>query len=112
VESGRERATLPCANEVACLALDQGRPLAACGDRAGNVYIAEFVGVEYGPLVATAVDLGTGAAVRCPACLEYLPLEDGALGQVVACPRPRCNGRIRVNSFVVGTPQPERRSAL
>jgi hypothetical protein len=106
VASREERATLPCASAALCVALDGRRPLAACGDGAGNVYLAEFAGIEYGPIVVTAVDRNGGPTVRCAACLEYAPLEEGWLGEVVACPRDGCEGRMHINPFVVQRTRP------
>jgi WD40 repeat protein len=105
VASGRQWGTLPCADAVRCLALDGRRPLAACGDWAGNVYIAELAGIKYSPIVVTAVDRGSGPIVRCPACFEQLPLEEGWLGQVVDCPQRGCDSRMRINPFIVGPPR-------
>jgi hypothetical protein len=53
----------------------------------------------------TAADFGQEPTVRCPACLEHLPLEEDWLGQVIDCPRAGCEGRIRVNLFIAGPPQ-------
>jgi hypothetical protein len=62
------------------------------------------VNIQYGPIIVTAVDFGEGPAVRCPACFEQLPLGEGWLGQEIDCPRPGCEGRMRVNPFIVGPP--------
>lgn len=70
------------------------------------------MGIEYGPIIVTALDLGAGPVVRCPFCLEHLPLEEGWLGQVIDCPRPGCNGRMRLNPFVVRRPGRAPRWAL
>jgi hypothetical protein len=105
VENGEKRAVLPCAGEARCVALDPRRPLAAYGDSAGGVHLVELVGVEYGPLIVTAVDRGRTLTVRCPECLEHQPLEERRLGQVVDCERPSCEGRMRVNPFVIDRPQ-------
>ena len=47
--------------------------------------------------------------VRRVFCLEYLPLEEGWLGKVVDCPRPGCDGRMRVNRFIAGPPKTRHR---
>jgi len=99
-ETGQERATLPFPGGVTSIALHTSRPFAACGDIAGGVYLVELGGIQYGPIVVTAVDFGQGPTVRCPACLQHLPLEEGWLGQEIACSRPGCDGRMRVNPFV------------
>jgi hypothetical protein len=83
--------------------------LAAAGDAGGGLYLTDFVGIEYGPIVVTAVDLGSGPAVRCPICLAHLPLEEGWLGEEVECPEPGCEGRMRVNTVVVERSRKRRR---
>lgn len=109
---GRELVVLPLAAALGRVAFDARLPLAACGDDGGNVYPVELVGVGHGPIVVTAVDRGGGATIRCPACLEPLPLEEGWLGQVIECPRPDCEGRMRVNPLVVRRPLRRCRLAL
>lgn len=105
VETGEERASLPLSGSVQCVALDPRRPFAACGGVGGDVYLIDLVGIEYGTIIVTAVDLGNRRVVHCPACLEYLPLEEAWLGQVIDCPRLGCDGHMRVNPFVVGRPR-------
>jgi WD40 repeat protein len=98
--TGEERATLPLLGSGCTLALHQWRPFAACGDVGGGVYLTDLVGIEYGPVVVTAVDLGKRSvpAVRCPKCLQAQPLVDAWLGHVIGC--PSCGLWIRVNPFI------------
>jgi hypothetical protein len=98
--SGEVLLTLPLLGSCVSVAHHPRQPLAACGDAGGGVYLAELVGVEQGPILVTAVDSGSGALVRCPGCLEFLPLKKEWLGRETECPRPGCNGRLRVNPFV------------
>jgi hypothetical protein len=70
------------------------------GDHGGNIYFVELVGIECGPIIVTAVDFRDGPKVRCPFCLEYVPLEEGWPGQVINCPQPAYAGRLRVNPFI------------
>lgn len=106
-----EWATIPLPGEVTSMAVHPLRPLAVCGDIGGNVYLIQFVGIQYGPIIVTALDLGNGPAVRCPACFEQLPFEEGWLGQEITCPRSGCDGRMRVNPFVTRMRSPKRESS-
>jgi len=103
-KTGKERATISLLGNLHCVALHSQRPLAACGDYGGNVYFLNLIGFDYKPFIVTAVNLGNGHEVRCPACLTYLPLKKDWLGQEIACREPGCDGRMRVNPFVIGSP--------
>ena len=103
--TGQERATLSLPDYLFRVALDRHWPFTACAGGAGGPYVIDLVGIQYGPIVATAADFGQGPTVRCPACLQDLPLEEGWLGQEITCPRPGCDRHMRVNPFVVGPPQ-------
>ena len=100
--TGGERATLPLLGEGTCAALNPWRPFAVCGDSGGNVYLMDLVGIEYGPIVVTAVDhgIGAGPALRCPKCFRLHPLVGAWLGRVIDCPTPDCGLSLRVNPFV------------
>lgn len=98
--TGRERASLPLLSTGMCVTAHPTRTTATCGDAGGNFNIADLVGVEYGPIIVTALDLAGELAVRCPACFQQSPIGTDRLGQEVACPRASCDGRMRVNPFV------------
>lgn len=100
--TGTPLITIPLLGNLPCVALHPSAPFVACGDSGGNVYFLDLVGIEYGPIIVTASDGSDGPSVRCPACLEYLPLEEDWLGQVIDCSRSGCDGHMRVNPFVVG----------
>ncbi len=100
-EGATSLATLPLLGDRISVALHPRLPLAACGDSGGGVYVVELVGIEYGPIIVTAVDLGSGPAVRCPCCLLFLPPQESWLGQEIICPEDGCATRMRVNPFVV-----------
>jgi hypothetical protein len=106
--TGAERATIALLGIVGCIVLHPSVPMAVCGDLGGNLYLIDLVGIEYGPIIVTAADEEEGRTVRCPICHERLPLEAARLGQVVDCPRPGCDGLMRVNTFVTTLPSPER----
>jgi WD40 repeat protein len=99
LETGAETASLPLAGPVMSVAVHPARPLVACGDRGGSVMVAELIGIEYGPLVVTAIDHGQGPVLRCPACQGEHPLDEAWLGQVIDC-RAGCGTRLCVNPFV------------
>ncbi|MEE8347111.1 MAG: hypothetical protein V3S20_07175 [Dehalococcoidia bacterium] len=100
VATGRERASLPLLGYGRSVAAHPTRTIATCGDTGGNLYVADLVGVEYGPIIVTAVDQAGELAVRCPACFQQSPIGMDRLGREVACPRPSCDDRMRVNPFV------------
>ena len=100
VETGQVNAGIVLPGGIECLGFHPWRPLLACGDAGGSVYIVDLMGIEYGPIIVTAVDSGAGPRVHCPACRTLLPLQEDWLGQVVSCPQPGREGRMRVNPFV------------
>ena len=100
-EIGSELCVLVLGAMVESVTFHPWRPRVACGDSGGNVHLLDVVGMEYGPLVVTAVQRGGTVMIRCPACHHELPLEEARLGQEMACPERGCPGRMRVNSFVL-----------
>ncbi len=108
-ETGDCVATLALLGDAHAAAHHPHRASVACGDRGGSVYLVDLVGVPLGPLVVTAVDLGNGPAVRCPACLEPHPLQEAWLGREVDCPGRACDARLRVNPFIAGRRVPGRK---
>jgi len=97
---GGECAMLALPASLTCLAIHPWRPFAVCGDAIGNVYQAAVVGVEYGPIFATAIRSGNGLILHCPSCRYSFPLKPDCLGQPTVCPQPGCGRSIHVNSFV------------
>jgi hypothetical protein len=59
------------------------------------------VGISYGPIIVTAHERSGTLTVRCPACFEWHPIERGQLGQIITCPSPGCETRLRINPFVL-----------
>jgi hypothetical protein len=102
---GQALATLPLLTAATSVALHPWLPMAVCGDAAGTIYLIDLVGIGYGPIIVTAVDLGSGPAVRCPRCLKYLPLQESWLGREIDCPGQNCEARMRVNPFVAASYQ-------
>jgi hypothetical protein len=78
-----------------------GRPRSR-RDAGGSVYLVDLVGITLGPLEVTAIDLGNGPAVSCPACLKRHALQETWLGRELECPGTACNARLRVNPFIAG----------
>jgi WD40 repeat protein len=101
IDAAKELATVPLQGELGCVALHPYLPLAACGDRRGNFHLLDLYSIGYGPIVVTAADQGGGLAVHCPACRQQHRLDDARLGEVIHCPTPSCDLRLRVNSFVL-----------
>jgi len=99
VKTYKERATIPLPGNALCLAL--AGTLAAVGDGGGNVHILNMF-IEYGPAIVTATDCGQGYVVRCPGCLELIPLQKESLGRETTCPREGCGTEMKVNPFVAG----------
>lgn len=98
---GGELARLPTLGQVTALSMHAWLPLVACGDRGGNFYLLEPVGLEPGPVIVTAVDDGGGAVVvRCPRCRGAHPLQREWPGRAIAC--PACALELRVTPFVAG----------
>jgi hypothetical protein len=82
------------------VALHPCLPLGACGDRTGALYLIDLVGIEYGPIIVTAVDGGGGPGLRCPKCFQVHRLQKVWLGEVINCPTDGCGLRLQVNSFM------------
>jgi len=100
---GTEIAAIPLAGQLRCVALHPSRPLVWCGDPGGALHLVEPLPIVYGPIIVTAIDGGRGPVVPCAYCIEVWPLGEEWLGQAVDC--PRCQGRMRVNSFIAGPPK-------
>jgi WD40 repeat protein len=100
--TGEERATLPLLGPAHCVVLHPWQPVAVCGDGGGNVYLVDLVGIDYGPIVVTAVDLSkrAGPVLRCPKCLMLHTLNDAWVGAVIDCPTSGCGLSLRVNPFI------------
>ena len=98
--SGRELVIIPFLGDMSSVATHPWLPRAVCGDVTGGVHLVDLLGIEYGPIIVTALKRGSALIVRCPSCHEELPLEQNWLGQVVDCPRPGCGGYMRINPFV------------
>jgi len=99
-ETGECLATLPLLGDATAAAHHPYQASVACGDRGGSVYLVDLFGITVGPLVVTAVDLGSGPGVRCPVCFERHPLQEAWLGRELDCPGGTCHARWRVNPCV------------
>ncbi len=103
--TGLERASLPLLGALRGLALHPWSPFAACGEDGGMLYMVDLMGIEYGPLIVTAVDCGSGPALCCPVCRHTFQLRNDWLGREITCPNPDCSTPLQVNPFVAGRPQ-------
>ncbi len=52
------------------------------------------------PLILTAQQRGNELTVYCPACNQTSVIEPGQLDQVITCPQPNCNRKLKLNPFV------------
>jgi hypothetical protein len=102
--TGAERTSTVLSDDLTCVALHPHKPLAICGDIGGELHAVDLVGVSYGPIIVTPLDMGEGPVVRCPECSKLLPLQEEWLGKTITCPERGCNGKLRVNPFTVGPP--------
>ena len=105
VKTGYVQTEFILLGSIQSLSFHPWKPVLACRDVGGSVYIVELMGTAYGPIIVTAVELGKGAVMRCPACLQRLPLKKAWLGQVISCPKPGCEGHMKVNLFIAGQPR-------
>jgi WD40 repeat protein len=101
VASGEELGEVPLGTGLTCLAVHSSRAIAACGDEVGGFHVLDL-GFELAPLVVTAVDRGSGPAVRCPVCLEVFPHGEGSAERT--CPNANCATPLRINPFVLTFP--------
>jgi WD40 repeat protein len=98
--TGNKQTCLPLAGHPRSLALHPYLPQAICGDVGGNLYILEFIDIEYGPLIITAVITGSETILRCPACQTNFSLQMEWLDKVITCPQPDCRHQLKVNPFI------------
>ena len=90
-------ATLPAVDHGLCLDAHPWRASLAIGYSSGRVAILELAGIEYGPIVVTAVAGLQQLRVRCPRCARTLPIGPKQLGGVVSC--YDCELELRVTTF-------------
>jgi len=72
-----------------------------CGDKGGNLYFLDLVGLAYAAIVVTAKRSADALTVTCPACQHEQPLSEAQLGGEIACVAQGCALRMKINSFVV-----------
>lgn len=103
----RELATVALPSSLQCVAVHPHAPMAICGDDSGGVHVVDLGGVEYGPLVITAVDADDrpgDPVILCPKCRTLLTDSMRLLGTTVTCPGGTCDVDLRINPFVASTP--------
>lgn len=90
---------VPILSSVESLDVHPWFPVVACGDFTGNLNLLELARIEYGPIVVSARDDGSGPTARCPACRQEISVRDDGLGDGVAC--PGCGIGLKINPFVI-----------
>jgi len=80
------------------LSLHPCAPFIACTDFSGNLNRMELVGIEYGPILVTAVQEPDGPTLCCPKCWTKYPCEKNWLGQVINCPTHTCDLSLQVST--------------
>jgi WD40 repeat protein len=103
VQVGYELAMLPLLSSGHAVACHPTSPLLVCGDAGGAVYFVDLIGIDYGPIIVSGVATEDGHRLRCPKCWHQHSLDEAWLGQVIDCPTPTCDLRLRVNPFVATT---------
>ncbi len=99
--TGQSKVTWPLPGVPTALAFHPSEPQLVCGDNTGGLHLLELLGLEYGPLAATARDTGSVLVLRCPACGHAIDIDRTQLGTDFACTSPLCRRRIRLNGSVV-----------
>lgn len=94
---------LPLPGNLTALSLHPINPVIVVGDTAGNLFQSTLVGIQYGPIILTAVDQSGRLEIRCPACQESFPLQSNYLGAEVSCPNRDCEIKLKVNPFILKT---------
>ncbi len=107
-DTGATEATFVTSGAATAVAFHPSVPLLASGDRGGGVCFARLAGLEYGPLVVTAIGSAGSMSVRCPSCSDSAPIEVGRLGTELTCARVGCGTCLRVNSFALQPPKRRR----
>jgi WD40 repeat protein len=93
--------SLPLPGSARCVVFHPWRPFVATGDLSGTVSMLDLIGVDYGPLVVTAVDRRSRMSVRCPKCFKTAALEYKWLGETINCPTASCGQDLQINRAVV-----------
>jgi len=98
--TGERKGEMPLEGGSNHLSAHPVRPYVACG-KGSNLFLVDLVGLDYGPLVVTAVDAGSGPTLRCPACRSVFPLQKAWLGAQIPCPQPGCQTPLQVNPVAI-----------
>ena len=97
---GKSAAEIDLGGKLHRAAIHPWRLHAGCGDQGGNFQLLDLLGIESGPIVITAHDLGGGPRFRCPACGSVAGARREWLGAVIACPSRDCGQSLRLNPFL------------
>jgi len=112
--NGEMLACFPFPAHIISLGLHPALPQMVCGDFIGTLYRLEVMGLEYGPIIATATRNEKELAVRCPACQYQFQIGENHLDREIICPNQYqlvaypyhrgligCNTLLKLNPFVI-----------
>lgn len=103
-KTGSEMTSIVLPDELLSVALHPYKPLAICGGKGGKLHVIDLVGVSYGPIITTPIDMGDGHVLCCPDCSKLIPLQIEWLGKTINCPERDCSGKLRVTPFKIDRP--------
>ena len=99
--NGRMLARLFLPGDLQSLGVHPSKNILICGDLGGAVYRLEIIGLDYGPVICTAVEGSEGLSVLCPLCRQRLLIKKESLGGEMTCPKEGCNTRLKINAFLI-----------
>lgn len=98
--SGELQAEIPLAGLSAHLSAHPSLPYLACG-KGSNLFLLDLVSLDYGPLVITAFDAGSGPSIQCPSCRQVFPIQETWLGTLIPCPGQGCTAQLQLNPGIL-----------
>ncbi len=99
--SGRGLLTLPVTSPKGPMEVHPFLPLIVGGDADGSFWVAEMIGVKFGPIATTAQPHERGATIRCPRCRRGREMQAEEPGTTVRCGNPECRLELKLNPFLL-----------
>jgi WD40 repeat protein len=100
-ENGRLLACLFLPGDLQSLGVHPSKNTLICGDLGGAVYRLEIIGLNYGPIVCSAIERMEGLSLLCPVCQKPFLIEEESLGEEMTCPQAGCQTPMKINPFVI-----------